>query len=139
MEYVTEIKKPDGDRLAQFHDANLQSLKFQMLSPAPISPATEKLFMTTALNLAEEKLGKDDPYVQAILQGGSVESTVNSLVDGSKLADPAVRKALLDGGEAAIAASTDPMIVAARRINPIVRACEQTYARYHCERADTGR
>ena len=69
VEYVTEIKKPDGDRLAQFHDANLQSLKFQMLSPAPISPATEKLFMTTALNLAEEKLGKDDPYVQAILQG----------------------------------------------------------------------
>ncbi len=122
VEYVTEIKKPDGDRLAQFHDANLQSLKFQMLSPAPISPATEKLFMTTALNLAEEKLGKDDPYVQAILQGGSVESTVNSLVDGSKLADPAVRKALLDGGEAAIAASTDPMIVAARRIDPIVRA-----------------
>jgi hypothetical protein len=122
VEYVTEIKKPDGDRLAQFHDANLQSLKFQMLSPAPISPVTEKLFMTTALRLAEEKLGKDDPYVQAIVQGGSVDSTVNSLVDGSKLADPAVRKALLDGGEAAIAASTDPMIVAARRVDPIVRA-----------------
>ena len=31
-----EIKKPDGERLAQFHDANLQSLKFQLLSPAPI-------------------------------------------------------------------------------------------------------
>ena len=37
VQYVAEIKKPDGDRLAQFHDANLQSLKFQMLSPAPIT------------------------------------------------------------------------------------------------------
>ena len=63
-----EIKKPDGERLAQFHEANLQSLKFQLLSPAPITTDTEKLFMKTALNLGEEKLGKDDPYVQAVLQ-----------------------------------------------------------------------
>jgi Peptidase S46 len=121
VQYAAEIKKPDGERLPQFHDANLQSLKFQMLSPAPITMDTEKLFMTTALNLAQEKLGKSDAFVQAIVHGGQVDSTVNSLVDGTKLADPAVRKALMDGGDAAIAASTDPMIVAARRVDPIVR------------------
>lgn len=124
VQYVAEIKKPDGERLAQFHEAGLESLKFQMLSPAPVYPATEKLFMTNALKLATEKLGKDDAYVKAILQGNDVESAVNALVDGSKLADPAVRKALIDGGEAAVAASTDPMIVAARRADPVVR--EQT-------------
>ncbi len=121
VQYAAEIKKPDGERLPQFHDANLQSLKFQMLSPAPITMDTEKLFMTTALNLAQEKLGKNDAFVQAIVNGGHVDSTVNSLVDGTKLADPAVRKALMEGGETAIAASTDPMIVAARRVDPIVR------------------
>ena len=121
VQYAAEIKKPDGERLPQFHDANLQSLKFQMLSPAPITMDTEKLFMTTALNLAQEKLGKNDAFVQAIVSGGQVDSTVNSLVDGTKLADPAVRKALMEGGETAIAASTDPMIVAARRVDPIVR------------------
>jgi hypothetical protein len=121
VQYVAEIKKPDGERLPQFHDAGLESLKFQMLSPAPIYPSTEKLFMISALKLGQEKLGKDDAFVQAILQGGEVEPTVNSLVDGSKLADPAVRKSLVDGGEAAVAASTDPMIVAARRVDPIVR------------------
>jgi len=125
VQYVAEIKKPDGERLPQFHDANLQSLKFQMLSPATITTGTEKLFMKTALNLAEEKLGKDDPYVQAIVHGGPVDSTVDSLVDGTKLADVALRKQLMDGGDAAIAASTDPMIVAARRVDPIVRELQR--------------
>ena len=126
VQYVTEIKKPDGERLPQYHDAGLESLKFRLASPATIYPTTEKLFMAAALKLGQEKLGKDDAYVQAILQGGDVDTTVNALVDGSKLGDPAVRKALLDGGEAAVAASTDPMIVAARRVDPISRA---TYLR----------
>jgi len=121
VQYVTEVKKPDGERLGPFHEAGLDGLKFRLASPAKIPVATEKLFMSNALKLAEEKLGKDDAYVQAILQGGDVDKTVDALVDGTKLADPAVRKALMDGGEAAVAASTDPMIVAARRIDPIVR------------------
>jgi hypothetical protein len=121
VQYVTEIKKPDGERLAQYHDANLQSMKFQLLSPATISKAADKLYMTTALNLGVEKLGKDDPYLQAVMHGESVDATVNSLIDGTKLSDVAERKALIDGGEAAVAASTDPMIVAARRLDPVVR------------------
>jgi hypothetical protein len=121
VEYVTEIKKPDGERLAQFHDASLDTVKFQLMSPAPIDVVTEKLFMASALKLGEEKLGKTDPYIQSVLQGGDVDQTVNAMIDGTKLGDPAFRKSLLDGGEAAVAASTDPMIVAARRIDPIVR------------------
>jgi hypothetical protein len=121
VQYVAEVKKPDGERLDMYHEAGLDSLKYQLLSPAPIYPSTEKLFMAAALKLCQEKLGNNDAYAQAILQGGDVDKTVNALVDGSRLADPAVRKALLDGGEAAVAASTDPMIVAARRVDPIVR------------------
>ncbi|MGO9775773.1 MAG: S46 family peptidase [Terracidiphilus sp.] len=121
VQYVAEVKKPDGERLDGFHEAGLESLRYQLLSPAPIYPATEKLFMATALNLCQEKLGKDDAFAQAILQGGEVNATVNALVDGTKMADPAFRKSLLDGGEAAVAASTDPMIIAARRAEPILR------------------
>ena len=121
VQYVAEIKKPDGERLPAFHDAGLESLRFQLLSPAPIYPATEKLFMTSALSQGIEKVGKNDPYLQAVLQGGDPQTVANTLVDGTKLADPAVRKVLLDGGEAAVAASTDPMIVTARRLDPIIR------------------
>src|ERR1039457_5210084 len=71
-QYVTEVKKPDGERLDGYHDAELESLRFQILSPAPIEIPTEKLYMTTALNLAEEKLGKNDKYLQSLLQGSDV-------------------------------------------------------------------
>ncbi len=121
VQYAAEIKKPDAERLPQFHDANLEGLKFQLASPAPVSPALEKLYMTTALNLAVEKLGKSDEYVAAVLDGDDVPAAVNKLVDGTKMGDPAFRKSLMDGGEAAIASSTDPMIVAARRLDPVVR------------------
>jgi len=122
VQYVAEVKKPDGERLPQFHEAGLDSLRFELLSPAKIYPSTEKLYMKTALNLAKEKLGGDDAYLQAFAQGGDIDKAVDALVDGTKLYDPAVRKSLLDGGEAAVAASTDPMIGAARRADPVSRA-----------------
>ena len=122
VQYVAEVKKPDGERLPQYNEAGLESLKFQLLSPAPIHPSIDKLYMKTALTLAEEKLGANDEYLQAILQGGDIDKTVDALVDGTKLGDPDVRTALLEGGEAAVAASTDPMIMAARRVDPVWRA-----------------
>ena len=122
VQYVAEVNKPDGERLPQFHEAGLDSLRFELLSPAKIYPSTEKLYMKTALNMAKEKLGGDDAFLQAIVQGGDIDKAVDALVDGTKLYDPAVRKTLLDGGEAAVAASTDPMIVAARRADPVWRA-----------------
>jgi hypothetical protein len=121
VQYVSEVKKPDVERLDGYHDAQLESLRFKLFSPAPTSLVTEKLYMSTALDLAEEKLGKNDRYIQTLLQGKDVEAFVDSVIDGSKLADVAVRRALVEGGEAAVTASTDPMIAAARRIDPIVR------------------
>jgi hypothetical protein len=127
VQYVAEVKKPDGDRLPQYHEAGLDSLRFQLLSLAPIHLSVDKLYMKTALNLAKEKLGANDEYLQAIVQGGDIDKTVDALVDGTKLGDAALRKSLLDGGEAAVAASTDPMIVAARRVDPVSRA---SYVKY---------
>ena len=42
VEYVVEVKKPDGERLPGFHEAELESLRFKLFSPAPIYPL--KLF-----------------------------------------------------------------------------------------------
>ncbi len=126
VQYVAEVKKPDSERLPTYYSAGLDSLMQQLLSPAKVYAASEKLYMSADLKLAEEKLGTNDEWIQAILQGGDADKTVAALVDGTKLTDAAFRKSLIDGGEAAVAASTDPMIVAARRVDPISRA---TYIR----------
>jgi len=121
VQYVAEVKKPDGERLAAFHDAGLDSLKQQLFSPAPVYLGSEKLFMASALTQGEARLGKNDAYIQAILQGGDPKTVTDSILNNTQLADPAFRKSLIDGGEAAVEASTDPAIVVARRLDPIVR------------------
>ncbi len=84
-----------------YHDAQLDSLKFQLLFPAPVYPQLEIARMTGALELDIEHVGKDDPFVKTVLNGKTPAEAAAALVNGSKLADVAVRKQLLEGGEAA--------------------------------------
>jgi hypothetical protein len=119
--YVAEIKKPDGERLPGFHDSQLESLKHRLFSPAPIYREMEIARMSGALELDLQEMGSDDPWGKAVLQGQTPKDVARQLVKGTKLDDPAVRKALLDGGLAAVQASTDPMIQTACRIDPIRR------------------
>jgi hypothetical protein len=121
VEYVAEIRRPDAERLPGFHEAQLESLRVRLFSPAPIYPAMESARITGALEQAQAELGPNDPFVKASLNGRSPKQAADAMVNGSKLTDPAVRRKLVDGGEAAVAASTDPMIVAARRLDPIRR------------------
>jgi hypothetical protein len=121
VQYVVEVKKPDGERLPQFREARLESLRFGLYSPAPIYAPLEIARMTAALELDIREAGKDDPFVTAVLAGRTPGEVATALVNGTKLADPAVRKQLIEGGEAAVTASTDPMIVLARRLDPMRR------------------
>jgi hypothetical protein len=121
VDYVAEIKKPDGERLQGFHDAQLESMKFRLFSRAPIYPAMEIARMTGALEAEVAELGPNDPFLKIVLHGRSPKEAATELVNGTKLADPALRKQLVDGGEAAVAASTDPMIVLQRALDPMRR------------------
>jgi Peptidase S46 len=121
VQYVAEIKKPDGQRLDGYHEAQLDSLKLEMFSPAPIYPDMEIARIAGALDLDVREAGANDPWVKLVLGGKTPAQVAADLVSGSKLADPEVRKKLVDGGEQAVAASTDPMIVLARKLDPMRR------------------
>ena len=121
VQYVAEVKKPNEKRYEEYVDANLDSLRNELLSPAPVHTDLEVVTLTDQLQMALDKLGPDHAFVGAALAGRTPAEVARAAVEGTKLQDPAARKALLDGGEAAVAASTDPMIVLARRLDPMAR------------------
>jgi len=118
---TADKQKPNSDRLREYTDARLPSLEQQLFSTAPIYRTMDVATLTESLTLMREKLGAADPTVVRALNGKTPAEAAKALIDGSKLDDPSLRKQLYEGGAAAVAASTDPLIVLMRDIDPRAR------------------
>ncbi|HVF36621.1 MAG TPA: S46 family peptidase, partial [Sphingomicrobium sp.] len=114
---AAERGKPNAERFPGFSDSALPLVEKRLLDVRPIYPWLDQLTMEWSLSKSREYLGADHPQTRLLLGKDSPEGLAERLVAGTKLADPAVRKTLWDGGAAAIAASTDPMIVYARSLD----------------------
>src|SRR5690606_11158002 len=125
-----ELKKPNEQRLPEFSDAALPALQARLFSEAPIYDELEEVNLTFSLTKLRERLGTDHPFFKKVLGKTSPETLAHQLVSDSQLGDPAVRRKLFEGGSKAIAASKDPMIEMARRIDGDGRAIR---ARYEAE------
>ncbi|HEX5411407.1 MAG TPA: S46 family peptidase [Terriglobia bacterium] len=122
VQYVQQVTKPDGERLPGFHDSQLASLRFQLFSPAPFYLSLEQAMLTGSLQESSEELGSADPFVRPALEGKSPEEAARDAFAGTKMGDAAFRKSLVEGGEAAVESSKDPLIALARRVNPEILA-----------------
>ena len=118
---TTEKQKPDPQRLREFTDARLPSMEQQLFSTVPVYRSLEIANLAESLTLMRDKLGATDPTVQRALNGKTPADAAKGYIDGTKLDDPALRKQLYQGGAAAIAASTDPLIALMRDIDPRAR------------------
>lgn len=124
---AAEKKKPSNLRLREYSDARLPTFEQQITSTAPIYKELEEVTLADSLKFMQEKLGADNPTVKKVLSGKSPDEVAKEAISNTKLGDPAVRKQLYDGGEAAIEASTDPLIVMMRNIDPDARAVRKQY------------
>ncbi|HEY1906755.1 MAG TPA: S46 family peptidase [Myxococcaceae bacterium] len=122
-----ETPKPSPQRLREFGDARLPMLENRVLRPAPVPKSLERVLLTFALRTLRDTFGPDDALVQAAIGRRSPEEVAREAVNQTHLDDPAVRAALWKGGAAAIAASKDPMISLARRVDPQARAIRKEY------------
>jgi hypothetical protein len=104
-----EKTKPNTERLPEYTDSRLALLSKTILDPQPVYPDLEQAVLEFWLSKLRENLTADAPGTKIFLGKESPETLSARLVQ-SKLGDPAVRKALWDGGIAAIQASNDPMI-----------------------------
>jgi hypothetical protein len=110
---------PDSARLSMYRGQGLDRVRAQLLRDAPVDLEADRLTLTAQLEAASRELPAGDPFLAAVLGGQTPAAAAAALVNGSKLGDVAARRALVEGGAAAIAASTDPLIVAARKIAPL--------------------
>ncbi|MEY4612852.1 MAG: hypothetical protein RL179_825, partial [Planctomycetota bacterium] len=62
-----ELPLTSGKRLREYRDSNLDSLKFQLYSPAPIHSSLEQAKLATSLSFMAEKLGGAHPLVKIAL------------------------------------------------------------------------
>ncbi len=132
VRYASEISKPDQERLEGFHDSELPDLLRRIEAPAPVYKDLEEATLAYGLEQMAHGLGPDDPFVTAVLQGQPPEILAKSLLEGTKLDDPAFRKKLLENKGKAVAKCDDPMIALARRMDPVLRETRKNF-RGHVE------
>jgi hypothetical protein len=123
---AAELPEPSGSRLREYRDSNLDSLKQQLFSPAPIYADLERAKLTASLTFMAEQLGATHPIAVAVLQGQSPATIAGNLAT-SEFADPTKRKALFDGGAAAIGMSKDPMIDLVGRLEMASRTLRKQF------------
>ncbi len=119
---AAEKAKPNGERLREFRDSNLQSLELELFSDEPLYTDFERVRLASALTFLAEELGFNNKLVQAVLANKSPVERAAELVNGTKLGEVAERKKLYEGGAKAVNASTDPMIQLAKLVDGESRA-----------------
>lgn len=122
-----ELPKKSSDRLREYRDSNLDSLKFQLFSPAPLYPALERAKLQASLTFLAENLGGEHPLVKLALSHENPAARAEQLIASTKLFDAEERRKLVAGGKAAIVASTDPLVKLAISIDAESRRLRKRY------------
>jgi hypothetical protein len=127
VRHSEEKGKPNAERLREYQDANLESLKQLLFSPAPIHDDLETVKLGDSLGMLAELRGADDALVKRVLDGKSPTARAAALIRGTKLKDVAERKKLFEAGKEGIEASKDPLILLARLVDKAAREARQQY------------
>lgn len=121
-----ERRRPDGERLPRYTEARIASAAQFVAAERPVEASFEELILSFWLTKMREYLTADHPAVRRVLGNESPEALARRLAQ-SRLADPAYRRQLWEGGPAAVAASDDPMIVFVRGWDNDARALLRQY------------
>lgn len=130
-----ELPKPNGERLREFGDARIPSLRDQLLSDEPIFEDLETLKLADGLQFLAVTLGPDSDLVKKVLAGKSPRERAFELINGTKVRDPKFREKVFDAIVAAAkdkqpvdpALLKDPMIALAQLVDPASRALRKRF------------
>ncbi len=105
-----ELATPNERRLKEYRDSNLDSLKVELFSAAPIYGQVEVVLFKAWLDRVVRDLGADDALVKSVLAGRTTQAVAQDVIAGTKLTDIYARRALFDGGAIAVDKSSDALV-----------------------------
>jgi len=123
---AAERQKSNSERLPGFTDNSLPLLEKEVTDAKPVDPKLEQLELEFWLTKVREYLTADAPETKLMLGKDSPEELSKRLAS-SRLIDPAYRKQLWEGGQAAIDACDDPLIRYVVATDPAARALRKSY------------
>ena len=128
---AAEQSKPSDARLPEFRGASWSMQVRDLNTKSSINKDLEEITFVDSLEQLVDELGSEDPLVRKVLNGKTPAERAHELIANTKLDDPEVRKKLLTGGQAAIDASTDPLILAQRSVDQEARSAKKRMAGRH--------
>lgn len=127
LRWADEKAKPNGERLREYNDSGLDSLRLHVFSEAPIDDGLQVELIAFGLKNMVEALGADHATVKATLAGATPRARAEQVVATTKLKDVATRKALFDGDRAAVAEAKDPLIEMVRAYDVAARTIRRRH------------
>ena len=122
-----ERAKPTDQRLPEYADSRLAGVQTRLLAGRPVYRALDQLQVEWWLSKTREWLTADDARVKALLGKESPEALASRLITRTKLDDVATRRALWQGGLAAVEASADPLVQYVLGIQTATRAVRREW------------
>jgi hypothetical protein len=121
VRYAEETVKPDSAREPIFRDAFRRRLEAFLYPREPADTVSESRMLGAYFAQMARDLPASDPLRRAAFGGKAPEVAAHDMVAASQILTADQRRALVEGGEAAIRASTDPFIKLALFIDPVER------------------
>lgn len=114
-----ERAKPNGERLEEYRDSALPSLRQRLFAPRPIYEDLETLKLGDSLTYLAETLGYDHAVVQTVLDGTSPRKRAAHLISQTRLASAPLRKAWFESPSQET--FNDPMVRLAAAVDEAAR------------------
>ena len=122
-----QLAKPDSARPQEFRDANRQRIERGLYAGAPIDTMIEVRMLAAYLTNMAADLPATDPVRRAALGARTPEEAAAAMLQATQIMTGDQRRALVQGGDAAINASTDPFIRLAKVILPLQRDIDRQW------------
>ncbi len=109
VDLAEQLKLPEDQRADMYKGAELDSTIADIF-PKDFDYAINNLLLKEQIQRLVNYIGADDPLVQKVTQGKSVDAATEYLINNSPVTNPERMKALIKEGPDAILNSSDPLI-----------------------------